>query len=198
MSKMRKQATECHPGTSCLKGRAVIELPAATAHRLRGQAMMEYLVTYGWALLALFLVIALLLASGAFSPNSFSVQECTFQPGLPCSPFIIYKNSSSGQTVLRFTLANGLGFPINVTGVNYTVTDLGAEGRRQISGIVPSSYAVSQGSSMNFEQNFSGPSQPEPKTFRTIYATIFYINCKNSVCSGPYQSSGRISAVVEG
>jgi hypothetical protein len=179
-----------------MRGQA-IESAAPTAG-LRGQAMMEYLVTYGWALLALFLVVALLIASGAFSPNSFSTQECTFQPGLPCSPYIIYKNASLGQTMLRFTLTNGLGFPINVTGINYTVTDLGEEGKRQLAGTLFQSFRVPQGGNMSFVQNFSGPRQPEPKTFKTIYVSIYYLNCKNSACSGPYQSSGRISAVVEG
>jgi len=168
---------------------------------MRAQAMMEYLVTYGWALLALFLVIALLIASGAFSPNSFSTQECTFQPGLPCGPFILYSEldptgTSATQTVLMFNLANGLGFPINVTGVNYTVTDIGTEGKRKLAGNFITKF-VPQGASMNFTQNFSGSRQPSPKTFKSIYATISYLNCRVSPCTGPYHVSGRISAVVE-
>ncbi|MCX8195375.1 MAG: hypothetical protein N3G22_04705, partial [Candidatus Micrarchaeota archaeon] len=92
----------------------------------RGQAAMEYLVTYGWALLALILVIALLYASGAFSSSAFLQPECTFQPDLPCSPYIIYTTTlSSGAkaTMLHYTLTNNLGFPIKIVEVNYTVRD---------------------------------------------------------------------------
>jgi hypothetical protein len=64
----------------------------------KGQAMMEYLVTYGWALLALLIVVAVLLSSGVFSPNSFATQECTFQPDLPCSPFIPLTSNIIFQT----------------------------------------------------------------------------------------------------
>lgn len=173
------------------------------ASYFRGQAMMEYLVTYGWALLALFLVVALLVASGAFSPNSFSTQECTFQPGLPCGPFILYSKPDpngapdSTQTMLKFSLTNGLGFAINVTGVNYTATDLGSEGKRTFAGDFASTKFVPQGGSMNFTQNFSGSRQPSPKTFKSLYTTISYLNCRVSPCTGPYYASGRISAVVE-
>ena len=55
------------------KAQTAIELPSgATAGRLKAQAAMEYLVTYGWALLILFVVVAYLLTSGAFSANSFA------------------------------------------------------------------------------------------------------------------------------
>ena len=95
---------------------------------MKGQAMMEYLVTYGWALLALLFVVAFLIGTGAFSPNSFSTQECTFQPDLSCPSFIMYIDSSAaGQpATLEFTLKNGLGFPINVTNVTYTAMDVTA------------------------------------------------------------------------
>ena len=169
---------------------------------LRGQAMMEYLVTYGWALLALFLVIALLIASGVFSPNSFSSQDCTFQPNLPCSPYILYVDTTpgptNGQAILNFTLTNGLGFPINVTGVNYTTTDLGLEGRNLVVGSFPGPVALLPGGNISFGQNFSGTREPSPKTFKTLYATVSYLNCKNPPgCTGPYIVSGRISAMVE-
>ena len=160
--------------------------------------MMEYLVTYGWAILTLVLVIALLISSGAFSASNFSVQECTFQPGLPCGPYIIYLNSTSGQTVLDFTLTNALGFPINVTGVNYTVTDLGVSGYRTLAIDLSSSpVLLQQGDNTSFSQNFSGVLQPSPRNFKTLYATVSYLNCRNSPCTGPYVASGRISASVE-
>ena len=156
---------------------------------------MEYLVTYGWALLVLFVVVAYLLTSGAFSANSFAAQECVFQPDLYCSPFVLYRDSGAGGTTLLFSLTNGLGFPINVTSINYTTTGIGANGRRSYSGTWPAS-TIQSGERMNFTRTFSDDPQPSFNDFRTIYVEMSYYNCKNSPCSGPYLTSGRISAIV--
>ncbi|MCX6771582.1 MAG: hypothetical protein NTX79_06005 [Candidatus Micrarchaeota archaeon] len=155
---------------------------------------MEYLVTYGWALLVLFVVVAYLLTSGAFSANSFAAQECVFQPDLPCSPYVLY--TENGATVLKFTITNGLGFPISISEINYTTTGIGAIGRRVYFATLPAN-ALPSGARMNFTQAFPDSPQPSENDFRTIYVSLAYLNCKSSPCSGPYVTSGRISAVVQ-
>ena len=176
-----------------LLGQAAIERSGA-ARRLSGQAAMEYLVTYGWALLVLFVVVAYLLTSGAFSANSFAAQECVLQPDLSCSPFVLYREGAG--TVLQFTLTNGLGFPMSISSINYTTTGIGASGRRVYAG-TPPSIVIPSGARMNFTQVFSDEPMPSANDFRTIYVELAYRNCKNSPCSGPYMTSGRISAVVQ-
>lgn len=161
---------------------------------------MEYLVTYGWALLALVLVVALLFASGAFSSTSFAVQECTFQPDLPCPSFVLYRSSHApsgaiDQTTLQFRLSNGLGFPINVTNVTYVVNDLGQPGRNVSTGVPPHGTFASGNDNIEFSQNFTGPSQPGSRTFKTVLVSLTYKNAKSG--SGPYTTSGRVSAIVE-
>ncbi len=179
----------------CLNGQAAIEsCSGTTARPLLGQAAMEYLVTYGWALLILFVVVAYLLTSGAFSANSFASQECVFQPDLSCSPYVLYRDSSSAT--LLFTLTNGLGFPINVSSINFTTTGIGATGRLVYQGTAPSG-TIASGARMNFTQPFYDAPLPVANDFRTIYVELAYYNCKNSPCSGPYVTSGRISAIVQ-
>ena len=158
---------------------------------------MEYLATYGWGLLALFLVIAFLISSGAFSSSNFSVQECTFQPDLPCSSFILYKNSSSAKTTLQFNVANGLGFRVNISNVSYLTTDLGAEGRKIWAGSLPNQTDLPSGKRAQFAMDFTGPKQPYERDFKTIIVTLSYYNCRNLPCTGPYTTSGRISTMVE-
>ncbi|MCX8166907.1 MAG: hypothetical protein N3E37_03580 [Candidatus Micrarchaeota archaeon] len=79
----------------------------------RAQAAMEYLMTYGWALLAIVIVIALLLYL-----NPFQIQEvCVPDPGIDCTqPLPVLK--STGK--VNFTLKNGLPGNIIVTGINCT------------------------------------------------------------------------------
>jgi|GEM_PF-331910 len=191
-------------------GQAAIERRSASARRLRAQAAMEYLMTYGWALLALFAVVAFLLASGAFSPDSFSVQECTFQPDLSCSSFILYKVKDREATRLSFILSNGLGFPIKIRSVEFLATDLGESGRQEYKmqeSQIPDDIFQS-GSKIGFSYDFEGTKQPKPKQFKTVLATITYFNCKHVAedeqCGDEgddaapyYTTSGRISAVVE-
>lgn len=163
-----------------------------------GQAAMEYLVTYGWALLALFMVVAFLFSSGVFSTGSFSVQECVFQPDLPCSPFILYKTSSTSAT-LQFNLSNGMGVPMKVTNVSYSAFDLAENGRADYPGTAPAGL-IASGGKMDFAQPFSGTKTVSAHDFRNIYVTLEYQICKPGFpsCSGPYTTSGRVSAAVEG
>jgi len=157
---------------------------------------MEYLVTYGWALLALFAVVAFLATSGAFSSSNFSVPECTFQPDLPCSSFILYK-PASGEATLQFEITNNLGFPISITNITYMANDLGQQGQNTYSGTLPSTRRIDQGDKLAPSHNFSGPRQPQQKDFKTIYVSIEYQNCRFSPCGGNYTISGRIAAPVE-
>ena len=163
---------------------------------------MEYLVTYGWALLALFFVLALLLGSGAFSVNNFSAPECTFQPDIPCPSFIIYKEISPStgnlQTVIAFNISNGLGFPINITSVIYSATGWGGPGVSVFDGSPLTPMRVASGQSAAFSYNVTDSSQPAERDFKTVFVQLTYYNCKNPAsCTGPYVTSGRISSAVE-
>lgn len=164
------------------------------AKQFHAQAAMEYLVTYGWAILALLFVLAFLVSSGAFSPNNFSVQECTFQPDLPCSPFIIYK--SAGATIVAFNLTNGLGFPINVSKVVYT-TDLGTGSRQEYESTSYKKGQIDPGKTIWFNETFSGATQPSAKDFKTLFVSVTYQSCRSGECINNYTISGRISSPVE-
>ncbi len=80
----------------------------------RGQAAMEYLMTYGWALLAIVIVIALLLFLNPFGTG----ESCVAEPGFDCGNPLPYLKSN-GE--LEVTLRNGQATAINVTGYNCTV-----------------------------------------------------------------------------
>ena len=45
---------------------------------MRGQATIEYLMTYGWAILALIIVLGVLVFSGLLSPTYLISEECNF------------------------------------------------------------------------------------------------------------------------
>lgn len=81
-------------------GQAAIESSrGSTARTLRGQAAMEYLMTYGWALLVIVIVIAILLIINPFS----APQGCRFDDlGFSCTNPVA---DTAGNVYLRITNA---------------------------------------------------------------------------------------------
>lgn len=88
----------------------------------KGQAAMEYLMTYGWAIVALVIVIAALMATGAFNPSYLIAEECTLQPDLSCTSHVLYLDTG-GTPNLEFRISNGLGYDMRLTGVTVTTND---------------------------------------------------------------------------
>jgi hypothetical protein len=73
----------------------------------RIQSAMEYLMTYGWAILIIAVVLGVLFTLNVFSLGSQLGTSCIGQPGYSCSVPAI---SSNG--VLSFTLGLGTGYNI--------------------------------------------------------------------------------------
>lgn len=72
----------------------------------KGQAAMEYLMTYGWALLVIVLVIAALIVINPFR----APKTCLFtQPGLYCEGEPQVYIDSSGNTFMNIRISNRLG-----------------------------------------------------------------------------------------
>ncbi len=69
----------------------------------RGQAAMEFLMTYGWALLVVLVAIGALAFFGVLNPGQFLPSTCTITPGIACTDF---KVTATDVTV---NLQNGMG-----------------------------------------------------------------------------------------
>jgi hypothetical protein len=77
----------------------------------RSQAAMEFLMTYGWAILAAVIVIAVLAYFGVFSPSTYVPNSCTLAAPFGCNAGIA---ETDGVTV---ELINGAGETLTVTNV---------------------------------------------------------------------------------
>ncbi len=73
-------------------------------HMKRAQAAMEFLMTYGWAILVVLIAIGALAYFGVLNPSRFLPESCTIGPGLACTDFKIDTNGD-GTLVIR----NGMG-----------------------------------------------------------------------------------------
>ena len=74
----------------------------------KGQAAMEFLMTYGWAILVVLAAIAALAYFGVLSPEKFLPEKCILEPGLAC---ISHKIEPAQTTLI---LSNGKGRSIIV------------------------------------------------------------------------------------
>lgn len=84
------------------------------ARKLKAQSAMEYLMTYGWAILIVIIVAAALYALGVFNPATYTGQRTTGFPNLGAPTDWIY-SASDGE--LKITLRNGLGETITISSV---------------------------------------------------------------------------------
>jgi hypothetical protein len=104
----------------------------------KSQAAMEFLMTYGWAILVVLVAIGALAYFGVLSPDRFLPSKCQLPAGIACTDFKV--TSTTVDVVLR----NGLGFDvesISVTASDCTTADTtpatianGAQATYQVSG----------------------------------------------------------------
>jgi len=76
----------------------------------KGQTAMEYLMTYGWAILIVIVVVAALYSMGVF----------TVSPGVPCSPcfsYFAFVDYADGVLMIRSGPRN---IVFNATDITYT------------------------------------------------------------------------------
>ena len=75
--------------------------------RKKSQAAMEFLMTYGWAILVVLAAIAALAYFGVLSPAKLLPEKCIFEPGLfcgghkvqPTQTTLIIENNVEGRTI---------------------------------------------------------------------------------------------------
>lgn len=97
----------------------------------KSQAAMEFLMTYGWAILVVLAAIAALAYFGVLSPEKFLPEKCLIEVGFTCI------SSKVEPTQATIIFSNGLGKSVEVTSVrmggcsgSFTTTILSGEEKR--------------------------------------------------------------------
>ncbi len=147
-----------------------MEIATRSSKARKGQAAMEYLVTYGWALLVLVIVIGVLVATGIFSPANFQPEECNFQPDFPCASYISF-NDAAGATHLIFNASNGFGFPIMIENVSARPSEASA----YTSAPAFPLNITRQGSTVQYDIKF--PQAEDAGKLESYYVTVTFRNC---------------------
>ena len=85
----------------------------------RAQAAMEFLMTYGWAILVVLIVIGALAYFGVLKPGGLLPEKCVFPSGINCVDHTVEIN------YIAMTIYNAAGRPIHINGMTATGEALG-------------------------------------------------------------------------
>ena len=89
----------------------------------RSQAALEFLMTYGWAILVVLVATGALAYFGVLSPGQFLPAKCTLQAGIACL------DHKATATSLVVVLQNSLGYDITIDAIKADqCTALGSQG----------------------------------------------------------------------
>ncbi|MBI5223212.1 hypothetical protein HY990_02210 [Candidatus Micrarchaeota archaeon] len=161
----------------------------------KGQAAIEFMFTYGWAILALVLVTSLLLSTSFFSPSVIVGEECNFGNNLPCRALLVSDGTTAVLSVQMFN-----SFPYKVSLNSFSVLPSTYERRLDL---MPSDSRtlplnMSSGSNQTFTATF-------PSTLVAGSAERFFGNLTYSICASELGEqcsthsnliSGRITSKV--
>jgi len=80
----------------------------------KAQAAMEFLMTYGWAILVVLVVIGALAYFGVLNPQNLLPEKCTLPVGLYCKDYLI----SSADDTVTLKIENGMGHGIIIRSIS--------------------------------------------------------------------------------
>jgi len=86
----------------------------------KGQAAMEFLMTYGWAILAAIIAIGVLAYFGVFSPGKYAPTATILNP-----PFQAAAAVASASNGVTLEIKNGIGDTVQINRVSLTGADAG-------------------------------------------------------------------------
>ena len=68
--------------------------------RKRGQAALEFLTTYGWAILVVLVMIAALSTFGVLNPDALLPERCSTSPEFSCNEYQVVRDDASVDLIL--------------------------------------------------------------------------------------------------
>lgn len=82
----------------------------------KAQAALEYLTTYGWAILAALVSLGAISYFGFMNPTALLPDKCDFGKQLECVDYIVIKGAGSGGTsAMKITFRNNFGKDVEIT-----------------------------------------------------------------------------------
>jgi len=152
----------------------------------RAQSAVEFLLTYGWAILIMLLVVAILFYIGVFAPETAAPNSCVLPAGFSCHGYALYDGGS-----LVLDLGQATGKDVRITRISCTSAD------SPVGGITPNRL-LQNGKHYNFTgitcTKADGVSVPAAGEFYRGTIFIDYVEEETGI---PHSISGDLAYRVE-
>ncbi|MCP3685074.1 MAG: hypothetical protein GY861_20625 [bacterium] len=103
----------------------------------RAQAAMEFLMTYGWAILVVLVVIGALAYFGVLSPQNLLPEKCELQMGLNCKDYIISQAAGTDGDDADPAVDGGVTMNLeNGMGQGILIRTMTATGKGDMAGVI--------------------------------------------------------------
>ena len=142
----------------------------------KSQAPLEFIMTYGWAILVVLVAISALAYFGVLSPDRFLPAKCNLQAGIAC---IDHKATAAALNVV---MQNSLGYDV-------TITDLKAYQCTAQTG-----QSISFPNGQQYTANMVCPSIPAGST---KYNGQFNVTFTNPSTNLAHTNQGQITTRIE-
>lgn len=149
--------------------------------RLKQQAAVEFMATYGWEfiIIGVFMAFVFVLV-GIKSPVSYLASTCSIQPLLPCSQTLLTYNAIAPlQYYVLFMNNLGVGMNFSVNAFNATTTNIGSSGIASNYGNCTPTFA-SSGSQVVCIASISGNLKPAVGAQTSLIFSITYNICRTN------------------
>ena len=147
----------------------------------RGQSATEYMLTYGWVLIAIFVAIGALMYFNVLDFNRFTLDRCELIPGMDC----INHRVASDQ--IDLVIRNGLGYDIS----SLNVTIQSEEGCGNV--MVSASSGLNDGEDEKLTFNCTSTISAGAGSNYKANLKIMYIGTSGSL----HTSYGKLEAQIE-
>lgn len=94
----------------------------------KGQAAMEFLMTYGWAILVVLAAIGALAYFGVLSPNKLLPERTTFQAPLPSVDNAVVRAGAADAGTVTIAFKNNVGNTVTINDITAADGDCGGVG----------------------------------------------------------------------
>ncbi len=156
----------------------------------KSQAALEFIMTYGWAILVVLVAVGALAYFGVLSPDKFLPSKCTLQAGIGCMDH----KASSTTNQLQVRVQNSLGYAVNVDKVS------AAGCTCQSNPVVAPCVAYAGGGASTLDNGGSSTytlTCPTPTLSTSKYNGNFNITYTNQETSIQHVNQGQITTKVE-
>ncbi|MFH1222142.1 MAG: hypothetical protein V1492_03595 [Candidatus Micrarchaeota archaeon] len=162
---------------------------------MKGQSTIEYITTYGWAILVLTLVLSVIFFSGVFKPDFFISEKCELGTNMPCRA-VVY--NAGAETKISLDILNSFPYKVEISSVAVTMSD----GSAAFADFVPNKF-VESGLKANYTATLS--KKLGDNDLKSFSMNVTYKSCApefgndangNAICGEDHLISGRIVAKV--